>query len=86
MISEPHVSATDEELDNISQLLYDTATVIQKDFGTGWYKTVENTNDVSVLINELLEHYDNITSFTKWVNELTGNSVGIVFKERRNWP
>lgn len=26
-----------------------------------------------------------ITDLAKWVNELTGNDAGIVFKERRNW-
>jgi len=63
--------STEEEIDNVSRLLYDTATVIQKDFNTGGYCTVDNTTAVPKLINELREHYTSINAFTIWDNDLT---------------
>jgi hypothetical protein len=63
------------EKDNVSLLLYDTATVIQKDFGTGGYCTIDNTNAVPDLIDELLEHFPAINSFTVWDNDLTEEEI-----------
>ena len=67
--------STEEEIDNVSRLLYDTATVIQKDFNTGGYCTVDNTTAVPNLINELIEHFPSINAFTVWDNNLTEGEI-----------
>ncbi|UCF12662.1 MAG: C10 family peptidase [Thermoplasmatales archaeon] len=63
--------STAAEKRNVSRLLYDTAIVIQKDFGTMGYLTIENTNAVPDLINELIDHFPSINAFTEWDNDLT---------------
>jgi hypothetical protein len=68
--------ASRTEKDNISRLLYDTATVIQKDFGTKrYFTTVDLRNGVperlDELINELIEHFPAIDVRTYWDPNLT---------------
>ena len=68
--------STNVEKDNVSRLLYDTAIVIQKDFGTGGYGTiVGHPPDVSSLISELIEHFPAISEFTVWDDDLTAAEV-----------
>lgn len=68
--------STNAEKDNVSRLLYDTATVIQKDFGTGGYGTiVGHPPDVSNLISELIDHFPAISEFTLWDDDLTAAEV-----------
>lgn len=57
-------NSSDAEKDNVSRLLFDTATVIQKDFGTGGYCTISDTIDLTILINELIDHFKDITALT----------------------
>ncbi|PNX50977.1 MAG: hypothetical protein BV456_04875 [Thermoplasmata archaeon M8B2D] len=68
-------SSSYEAKDNVSRLLYDCATIIQKDFGTGGYKTIETTDDLTDLINELIEHYPAVTAFTEWDNDLNESEI-----------
>lgn len=58
------------EKENVSRLLYDTAIVIQKDFGTIGYKTIDNTTAVPNLINELIDHFPSINAYTDWDTDL----------------
>ena len=64
-------TSTESEKENVSRLLYDTAIVIQKDFGTGNYLTVDNTSSVPYLIDELIDHFPSINYLTKWDTNLT---------------
>ena len=68
-------TSSDAEKDNVSRLLFDTATVIQKDFGTGGYLTVSDTSDLTVLINELINHFEDITPLVEWDNDLTESEI-----------
>ena len=68
-------SSSDAEEDNVSRLLFDTATIIQKDFGTGGYCTVSSTDDLTVLINELIYHFPAVTALTEWDNDLTESEI-----------
>ena len=68
-------SSSDAEKDNVSRLLFDCATIIQKDFGTGGYCTVSNTTDLTVLINELIDHFPAVTALTDWDNDLTESEI-----------
>jgi hypothetical protein len=55
MANKLDAGSTAEELENVRRILYDTAIVIQKDFGTGGYKTViGHPPDVSNLTFELI--------------------------------
>ena len=58
-----------EEIDNVTTILYDTATVIQKDFGTGKYKTIQTLSDWSQLIKELRDHFECISFETMMVDK-----------------
>lgn len=68
-------SSSVAEKDNVSRLLFDTATVIQKDFGTDGYCTFSNTTNLNILINELVDHFKGITAFTYWDNNLTESEI-----------
>ena len=65
----------ESEKDNISRLLYDTAIVIQKDFGTGGYLTVDNTTYIPKLINELIEHFPSINAYCEWDTQLNESEI-----------
>lgn len=56
------------EKENVQRLLYDTATVIQKDFGTGSY--LKHASDGTIIL-ELIEHFPAINAFTVWDDDLT---------------
>lgn len=75
MVNELKDTSSPAEKDNVSRLLYDTATVIQKDFGTDGYCTIITTSDLTDLINELIDHFDDITAFTDWDNDLTESEI-----------
>ena len=75
MVDKLSGGSTDAQNDNVSRLLYDTATIIQKDFGTGGYCTVSSTSDLTVLINELIDHFEDITALTDWDNDLTESEI-----------
>jgi len=61
-------ASTPAELENVRRILYDTAIVIQKDFGTSKYKTViGEPPDVSQLINNLTLHFSAINGYTAWI-------------------
>lgn len=75
MVNELNVTSSPAEEDNVSRLLYDTATVIQKDFGTDWYCTFTGSSDLTDLINELIDHFDDITAFTDWDNDLNESEI-----------
>jgi len=62
--------ASTDEKDNVSQLLFDVATVIQKDFGTGSYIILGDTFDVDAMMDELREHIDYISIDTEWDEDL----------------
>jgi hypothetical protein len=62
-------SSPPEEIDNVTTILYDTATVIQKDFGTGKYKTIQSLSNWSLLINELRDHFECISIDTIMVDK-----------------
>ncbi len=64
-------TSSESERENVSRLLYDTAIVIQKDFGTGGYLTVDNTTYIPKLINELIDHFPAINAYTEWDTQLT---------------
>jgi hypothetical protein len=73
-----------EKRDNVSRLLFDTATVIQKNFGTGGYGTiVGHPPDVSNLIAELIEHFPAISESTVWENDLTAMDVIVEIDHNR---
>jgi len=61
--------------DNVSRLLYDTAIVIQKDFNTGGYLTIDNVSYVPKLINELIDHFPSINYMTEWDTDLTESEI-----------
>lgn len=63
--------ASPDEKDNVSQLLFDVATVIQKDFGTGSYVILGDTFDVDAMMDELRAHIDYISIDTEWDDNLT---------------
>ena len=68
-------SSSESEKDNVSRLLYDTAIVIQKDFGTGGYLTIDNTTAIPKLINELIDHFPSINAYTEWDTDLTESEI-----------
>jgi hypothetical protein len=76
MANKVNAASPESVKDNVSRLCYDTAIVIQKNFGTMGYRTITmdlslpdaNVND---LINELIEHYPSIDTFSEWDNDLT---------------
>ena len=67
--------SSDAEEDNVSRLLFDTATIIQKDFGTGGYCTISTTDDLTDLINELIYHFPAVTALTEWDIDLTESEI-----------
>ena len=76
MVNTLSSSSPEPQKDNVSRLLYDCATIIQKDFGTGGYCTVPTTDgDLSGLINELIDHYPAVTAFTEWDLDLTESEI-----------
>ena len=70
-----NASSTVAQKENVSRLLYDTAIVIQKDFGTGGYLTVDNTTMIPNLINELIDHFPSINSWCEWDTNLTESEI-----------
>ncbi len=68
-------TSSESEKENVSRLLYDTAIVIQKDFGTGGYLTIDNTTAVPNLINELIDHFPSINAFTEWDIDLKESEI-----------
>jgi hypothetical protein len=71
------------ERDNVSQLLYDVATVCQKDFGTGTYVIFGGIFNVSAMINELREHIDYISINTIWDGDLTETDIKTEINSQR---
>jgi hypothetical protein len=73
MANKINSASPESEKDNVSRLCYDTAIVIQKDFGTGRYNTTEDLPDgpLDELINELIEHFPSINADTEWDKDLT---------------
>lgn len=67
--------ASGVEEDNVSQLLFDVATVIQKDFGTGTYVILGGIFNVTAMIEKLREHIDCISPDTIWDEELTESEI-----------
>jgi hypothetical protein len=67
--------SSDAEEDNVSRLLFDTATIIQKDFGTGGYCTISTTDDLTDLIDELIDHFPAVTALTEWDIDLTESEI-----------
>ena len=63
------------ERDNVSQLLFDVACVIQKDFETGTYLTIGPGFNVSPMIENLTTHIDYISMDTIWDDDLTESEV-----------
>jgi len=59
-----------EIIDSVSTFLYDVSTVIQKDFGTGTYCIGH-----SKMITELQDHFEFISSETKWVSFPSTTSI-----------
>ncbi len=55
-----HAGSTEEEKDNVSWLLYDTATVIQKNWGTDYYCLTPTK-----MVEEIKEHYQYIAEQTE---------------------
>ena len=70
MIPQLNASSTTAEIDNVSRLLYDVATVIQKDFGSFHYKTLGDSFDITQLIIELYDHFDYISWQNEWISSL----------------
>ena len=68
-------SSSDAEKDNVSRLLFDTATIIQKDFGTGGYCTISSIDDLTVLINELIDHFPAVTALSEWDIDLKVSEI-----------
>jgi len=56
------ISATSssEEIDSVSTFIYDVATVIQRDFGTGTYPLTHSKRT-----SALVDHFDNLDSETE---------------------
>lgn len=74
MVDELDEFSTENEKLHVSTLLYDTATVIQKNFGWGGYGTIIGTNYSKVRL-ELMEHYQDIDSLTTWDDDLTQGEI-----------
>ncbi len=68
-------TSSQEEKDNVQRLLYDTATIIQKDFGTGSYFTIEDDSNLDDLIDELKDHFSQVMDITVWDNDLTEEEI-----------
>jgi hypothetical protein len=62
MPDELNASCSVEEIDNVSRLLYDTSTVIQKNFGTMGYCL-----NSSEMVDELIDHFQYISVQTEVV-------------------
>ena len=62
MPDELNASSSDDEIDHVSQLLYDTATVIQKDWGTMGYCLIPSKR-----AENLTEHFEYISVQTEYV-------------------
>jgi hypothetical protein len=58
-----NASSSPEEIDNTSQLLYDTATVIQKNFGHNNYML-----NATEMVAELIDHFQYISVQTEFVD------------------
>jgi len=58
-----NASSSPEEIDNTSQLLYDTATVIQKNFGHNNYML-----SATEMVDELIDHFQYISVQTEFVD------------------
>ncbi len=73
MVNKLDATSTAEELENVRRILYDTAIVIQKNFGTGWHFTTHGFfPDVSRLINELITHFPAINDQTIFIENPLG--------------
>jgi hypothetical protein len=75
MVNKLTSSSSPDEEDNVQRLLYDTATIIQKDFGTGNYFTIEDDSVLDDLIYELKTHFSRIMDSTAWDNGLTEDEI-----------
>ena len=62
MPDELNASSTVDEIDHVSQLLYDTATIIQKDWGTNSYVL-----SATERVDELINHFQYIAVQTEFV-------------------
>jgi len=75
MVPKLNGSCTSDEIENVSRLLFDVATVIQKDFGSFHYKTIGSPFNVSPMINEIDDHFDYISMQTEWDDSLTESEI-----------
>ena len=60
MPSRLSATSSSEEIDSVSTFIYDVATVIQRDFGTGTYPLTHSKR-----ANALVDHFDNLDSATE---------------------
>lgn len=67
-------SSSSDEIEETRQFCFDVACVIQKDFGTGRYKTLGDDFDTGTLMYELEDHFDDIDNLI-WVDELKRSHI-----------
>ena len=62
MVSRLNDSCTEEEINNVNNILFDVSTVIQKDFGTNTYVL-----DCYTMLDELIDHFSLIGADTTYI-------------------